>query len=83
MAGAIVERTLTGMARTGVAETKRVKERKRAREEGGAGDVPLEPGNGEQMSDRQAVASGEDEKMSTNRSRTLKFNLSFVHACVS
>ena len=45
-----------------VAETGRVKERKRARVEQGAGDVPMEPRSEEQMSDRHAVASGEEEK---------------------
>ena len=63
----ISERTLTGKARMNaykdrVAETERVKERKRARVERGAGDAPLERGNEEQMGDRHAVASGEDEK---------------------
>ena len=47
----IIERALTGKARMnqykdGIAETERVKERKRARVERGAGDVPIEPGNG-------------------------------------
>ena len=45
-----------------VAATERVKVRKRARVERGAGDVPMEPGNGEQMADRHAVTSGEDER---------------------
>ena len=39
-----------------------MKERTRARVERDAGDVPMEPRNEEQMADRQAVASGEDEK---------------------
>ena len=39
-----------------------MKERKTARVERGAGYVPVEPGNEEQMEDRQAVASGEDER---------------------
>ena len=45
-----------------IAETGRVKERKRARVERGAGDVPLEPGNrdDEQMAVRHADASGGD-----------------------
>ena len=43
-----------------IAETERVKERKRARVDRGAGDVPMEPGNEEQMADRQAFASGGD-----------------------
>ena len=45
-----------------IAETERVKERKRARVERGAGDVPLEPGNrdDEQMAVRHADASGCD-----------------------
>ena len=45
----IIGRTLTGKARMNAytdrnAETERVKERKRARVERGAGDVPMEPG---------------------------------------
>ena len=45
-----------------IAETERVKERKRARVERGAGDVLMEPGSrdDEQMSVRQADASGGD-----------------------
>ena len=63
----IVGRTLTGRARMNaykdkIAETERVKERKRARVERGAGDVPRVPGHEEQMADRHAVASGEEEK---------------------
>ena len=45
-----------------VAETGPVKERERARVERGAGDVLMEPRTEEQMADRHAVASGEDEK---------------------
>ena len=45
-----------------VAQTERVKERKKARAERGAGDVPMEPENGEQMADRYAVVSCEDER---------------------
>ena len=43
-----------------IAETERVKERKRARVERGAGDVQMEPGNrdDEQMAVRHADASG-------------------------
>ena len=43
-----------------IAETERVKERKRARVERGAGDVPMEPGNrgDEQVAVRHADASG-------------------------
>ena len=63
----ITERILTGKARMSaykdrVAENERLKERNRARDERGAGDVPMEPGNEEQMADRHAVASGEEEK---------------------
>ena len=63
----IIERTLTRKARMNVykdsvAETERVKERKRARVERGAGDVPVEPGNEEEMAGRHAVASGEEER---------------------
>ena len=61
----IIERTLTGKVRMNaykdrIAETERVKERKRAREERGAGDVPMEPGNraDEQVAVRHADASG-------------------------
>ena len=43
-----------------VAETERVKERQRDRVERGAGDVPMEPGNEEQMTDRHSVASGRE-----------------------
>ena len=48
--GTIIERTSTGKARMNaykdrVAETERVKERKRARIERGVGDVLMEPGN--------------------------------------
>ena len=45
-----------------IAETERVKERKAARVERGAGDVLLEPGNrdDEQVAVRQADASGGD-----------------------
>ena len=63
----IIERTLTGKARMNaykdrIAETERVKERKRARVERGAGDVPMEPGNrdDEQVAVRHADASGGD-----------------------
>ena len=42
-----------------IAETERVKERKRARVKRGAGDVPVEPGNEEQVAVRHADASGE------------------------
>ena len=63
----IIERTLTVKARMNaykdrIAETERVKERKRARVERGAGDVPAEPGNrdDEQVAVRQADASGSD-----------------------
>ena len=55
-----------------IAETERMKEKKRAREtdvgptdgrirreERGAADVPMESGKDEQMADRHAVASGE------------------------
>ena len=45
-----------------VTKTERVEERKRARVERGAGDVPMEPRNEERMADRHAVASGDEEK---------------------
>ena len=41
--------------------TKTESQRKRARAERGAGDVLMERGNEEQLADRHAVASGEDE----------------------
>ena len=63
----IIERTLTGKARMNaykdrIAETERVKERKRARVERGAGDVPMEHDNrdDEQVAVRHADASGGD-----------------------
>ena len=63
----IIERSLTGKARMNaykdrIAETERVKERKRARAERGAGDVPRETGNraDEQVAVRHADASGGD-----------------------
>ena len=63
----IIDRTLTGKARMNaykdrIAETERVKERKRARIEQGAGDVPMELENrdDEQVAVRQADASGGD-----------------------
>ena len=61
----IIERTLTGKARMNahkdrIAETERVKERKRARVERGARDVLLEPRNEEQVAVRHADASGGD-----------------------
>ena len=61
----IIERTLTRKARMNaykdrIAETERVKERKRARVERGAGDVPraLENRDDEQVAVRHADASG-------------------------
>ena len=63
----IIERTLTGKARMNaykdrIAETERVKERKRVRVERCAGGVPMEPRNrdDEQMAVRHADASGGD-----------------------
>ena len=63
----IIERTLTEKARMNaykdrIAETERVKERKRARVERGAEDVPRVPENrdDEQMTVRHADASGGD-----------------------
>ena len=49
------------------AETERVNERKRARNEKGASDVPMEPGSEEQMADRHAVAPGEEDKQHEQR----------------
>ena len=66
--------TLTGKARMDackdrIAETERVKEKKRARVERGAGDVPVEPGNGddEQVAVRHADASGGIENQHEER----------------
>ena len=63
----IIERTLRGKARINackdrIAETERVKERKRARVERGAGDVPkvLENRDDVQVAVRHADASGSD-----------------------
>ena len=63
----IIGRTLTGKARMNaykdrIAETERVKERKRAQVERGAGDLPVDPGNrgDEQVEVRHADASGGD-----------------------
>ena len=50
-----------------VAETEQVKERRRARVEGGVGEVLVEPGNEEQTADRHAVASGEGENIQIHR----------------
>ena len=73
----IIERTLTGKARMNAykdrtAETQRVKERKRARVERGAGDVPVEPGkrDDEQVAVRQVDASGGDIREKTSKKRT-------------
>ena len=71
----IIGRTLTGKARTNaykdrVAETDQVKERKRARVEREAGDVPMEPGNkdDEQMAVRLRMHLAEtSQKTSTTR----------------
>ena len=61
----IIERTLTGKARMNaykdrIAESERVKERKRVRVERHAGDVPMELGNrdDEQVAVRHADAAG-------------------------
>ena len=55
-----------------VVETERVKERKRARVERCTGDVPVAPGNEEQMADRHAVPSGEEERQhDENRMRDI------------
>ena len=63
----IIERSLTGKARMNafqdrIADTERVKERKRARVERGAGDALMDPWNGtdEQLAVRHADASGGD-----------------------
>ena len=65
--GTIIERTLAGEARMEthedrIAETERVREKRRARIERGAGDVPMEAGNrdDEQVAVRHADASGGD-----------------------
>ena len=57
-----------------IVETEQVKERKRARVERGAGDVAMEPGNADQMANRYAVASGEEERPhDENRMRDIHF----------
>ena len=65
----VMEKTLTGKARMNaykdrIADTERVKERKRARVERGVGDVSMEPGNraDEQLAVRHADASDGDIK---------------------
>ena len=74
----IIERTLTGKARMNaykdrIAETERVKERKRARVERGAGDVPMEPGSrdDEQMAVRQADAYITENQHEEDRMRDI------------
>ena len=50
-----------------------VKEKKRAQVERGAGDVPMELGNEEQVADRHAAASGEEENQhEQNRMRDIR-----------
>ena len=75
----IIERTLTGKARMNaykdrIAETERAKERKRARFERGAGDVPSVPENrdDEQMAVRQADASGGDIRENQHEEKIMK-----------
>ena len=68
----IVKRTTTGKARVNaykdtVGETERVKEKKSARVERGAGDVLVKPRSEQQMADRNAVASGEETRDNTTR----------------
>ena len=62
----IIERTLTGfearMNAYNAYNAGKVKGKKRARVDRGAGNVIVEPGNDEQMADRYAVASSEDER---------------------
>ena len=52
-----------------VAMTERVQERRRARAEKGAGDVPVEPRKEKQMADRRAVASEDLKQHDENRMR--------------
>ena len=75
----IIERTLTGKARMNaykdrIAETKRVKEKKRARVDRGAGDVPMEPWHrdDEQMAVRNAGASGGDIKENRHQENRMR-----------
>ena len=61
-----------------IAETQRVKEKRRARVERGAGDLPMEPGNGGdvQVAVRHADASGGDiteNQHEENRTRDIQF----------
>ena len=47
--------------------------------EGGVGDVPVEPGNGEQMADRHAVSSGEEERQhDENRMRDIHIGKKWI-----
>ena len=57
-----------------IADTKRVKEKKRARVERGAGDVPMEPGHrdDEQMAVRHAGASGGDIKENRHQENRMR-----------
>ena len=67
-----------------VAQTERLKERKSARVERGAGDVLMEPGNEERMADRHAVASGQDIMRDVHiGKRGSEYIVVFIHARVS
>ena len=57
-----------------IAETGRVKERKRAQVERGAGDVPMEPGNraDEQVAARHADASGGDIRENQHKENRMR-----------
>ena len=61
-----------------IAEPEQVKERKRARVERGAGDVPMEPGNrdDEQMAVRHADASGGDIRGNQHEKDRMRDNAS-------
>ena len=78
--GTIIERTLTGEARIDtckgrIAETERVRERKRARIERGVGDVLEEPGNrdDEQVAVRHADASGGDVRENQHEEKRTRY----------
>ena len=54
-----------------------MKERTKARVERSAGDVPMEPRNEEQMTDRHVIASGEEEKQ--HEENIMRDISTFVH----
>ena len=78
--GTIIEKTLTGEAsvdtcKDRIAETERVREKRRARIERGAVDVPREPGNkdDEQVAVRHADASGGYIKENQHEQKRMRY----------